>query len=181
MKLMMHAVLVVSLLAGGLAMYAGNAVAQTEKTKERIGVYDSRAIAVAFVGSESFNRWMSDLKAELEKAKVEGNEKRIAELQAEGVARQKLIHKQGFSTAPVDNILARIKNRLPDIKKKAGVDVLVSKWDKATLAKHPSAESVDVTAMLVAAFNPNEKQGKNAVDIQKQEPIPIESAEKIKD
>lgn len=177
----MHVVLVVSLLATGSATCAEDSAAQTEKIKEQIGVYDSRAIAVAFVGSESFNKWMSDLKAELQKAKAEGNEKRVAELRAEGATRQKLIHKQGFSTAAVDNILDQIKDRLPAIREKARVDLLVSKWDKETLAKHSSAERVDVTMVLVDAIHPNERQRNYAIAIQKHEPISLEKADKIKD
>ena len=117
---------------------AGESGRPHAKTTERIGVYDSRAIVVAFAGSTTFNKWLSGLKAEHEKAKAAGDQKRVAELEAEGKERQKLMHKQGFSTAPVDNILEHIKGRLPAIKEKAGVGVLVSKWDKDTLAKHPS-------------------------------------------
>ena len=124
---------------------------------------------------------MADLKAEHAKAKAEGDQKRIAELEAEGAARQKLMHTQGFSTAPVDNILEQIKDSLPAIKKKTGVTVLVSKWDKDTLAKHPSAEMVDVTMALVDAFNPSERQRTSAIEIQKHDPIPLEQVEKIKD
>ena len=151
------------------------------KTKERIGVYDSRAIAVAFAGSEAFNKWMSGLKAQHKKAKAAGDQKRIAELEAQGAERQKLMHEQGFSTAPVDSILEQIKERLPTIKQKAGVSVLVSKWDTDELAKHRSAEFVDVTMELVDAFNPNERQRKSAIEIQKHKPIPLRLAEHIKD
>jgi hypothetical protein len=59
--------------------------------------------------------------------------------------------------------------------------MLVSKWDQETLAKYPSAELVDVTMMLVDAFQPNERQRQSAIEIQKHEPIPLEDAEKIKD
>lgn len=160
---------------------AGESVRPRAQMKDRIGVYDSRAIAVAFAGSEAFNKWMSGLKAEHQKAKATGNQKRVAELEAEGAERQKLMHKQGFSTAPVENILEQIKDRLPAIKQKAGVGLLVSKWDKDALAKHPSAESVDVTMELIDAFNPNERQRKSAIEIQKHKPIPLNQAEHIKD
>ena len=128
---------------------AGESVRPRAKTKERIGVYDSRAIAVAFAGSKIFNKWMFEQKAEL----------------------QKLMHNQGFSTAPMDNILEQIKDRLPAIKEKAGVGVLVSKWDKDTLAKHPSDEFIDVTRELVGAFNPNGRQRTSVIEIQKHKPI----------
>ena len=160
---------------------AGESVRPRAKTKERIGVYDSRAIAVAYAGSKAFNAWMSALMAEYSRAKAAGDQKRVAELKAEGAERQKLMHKQGFSTAPVHNILKHIKDRLPAIKQRAGVGVLVSKWDKDTLAKHPCAELVDVTMELVDAFNPNERQRNSAIAIQKHKPIPLSHAENIKD
>ena len=124
---------------------------------------------------------MGDLKAEKDKAKAAGDQKRIAEIEAEGATRQKLMHKQGFSTAPVDNILEQIKDRLPAIKEKAGVNALVSKWDKAGLAKYKDAELVDVTMALVDAFNPSDRQHKSAIGIQKYDPIPLKQAENIKD
>jgi hypothetical protein len=171
-------------LCAGAVLAEEPAVPQSE-AKLRIGVYDSRAIAVAFVGSPVYKatngKKLTEMMAEHEKAKAEGNQKRIAELEAWGKAQQALLHKQGFSTAPVDNILQQVDDRLPAIKQKADVTVLVSKWDKETLAKHPSAELIDVTMDLVDAFNPNERQRKSAVEIQKHQPISLEEADKIDD
>jgi uncharacterized secreted protein with C-terminal beta-propeller domain len=160
---------------------AENLAGTPQKAKARIGVYDSRAVAVAFAGTEPFNKAMSSLQAEYENAKVAGNQKRVEELEAETVARQQLLHLQAFSTAPVDDILEQIKDSLPEIEQKAGVITLVSKWDKEALAKYPSAELVDVTMMLVDALHPNERQRQIAIDIQKHPPIPPDKAEKIKD
>jgi anti-sigma factor ChrR (cupin superfamily) len=158
----------------------------TKKTNAnvRVGTYDSRAIAVASVDSERCSKqteWLKNLKAEQDKAKAEGNQKRVAELEAEGQAHLKLRHKQGFSTAPVDDILANIKDKMPDIAKAANVSAIVSKWDKETLAKYKSAELVDVTMALVDALHPNERQRKWAVEIQKHPPITLEEAENLKD
>ena len=149
--------------------------------RERIGVYDSRAIAVAFAGSEVFNEWMSALAEEHAKATAAGDQKRVAELEAEAAERQKLMHKQGFSTAPVDNILEQVRDRLPAIKEKTGVSVLVSKWDTDMLAKHSATERVDVTIELIDAFNPNERQRRSAIEIQKHKPIPLNRAGGIRD
>jgi len=177
---------IICLVTVGLVLTAITGVAEesgtkTSDAKMRVGTYDSRAIAVAFVGSEAFSKWMGDLKAGNDKAKAAGDQKRIAELEAEAAARQKLMHKQGFSTAPVDNILDQIKDRLPAIKEKAGVNALVSKWDKADLAKYKDAELVDITMALVDALNPNDRQRKSAIEIQKHDPILLEQAESIKD
>jgi hypothetical protein len=150
-------------------------------TKARVGIYDSRAVAVAFAGSAAFNKWLGDLKAEHAKAKASGDQKRVAELEAEGAARQRLLHLQGFSTAPVTNLLDQIKDKLPAINKKARVSVLVSKWDKDVLARYKDADLVDVTMALVDAFSPSERQRKSAIGIQEHKPISLEQAERIKD
>ena len=163
----------------------GEPAAKPAGAETRIGVYDSRAIAVAFVGSAAYRassgKQLADMKAEYDKAKAEGNQKRVAELEKQGKAQQVLLHKQGFSTAPVDDILKHIKDKMPEIAKAAGVGPIVSKWDKDALAKYKSAELVDVTMALVNAFRPNERQRKSAIDIQKHPPISLEEAEKIDD
>ena len=153
------------------AMYAAEPA--TSLGKQRIGVYDSRAVAVAFAGSEAHKAWMEPLITEHRKAKAAGDTKRVAELEAEGKARQKRAHTQAFSTAPVDDILEEIKGQLPQIRKNAGASVLISKWDKEQLARYRATEQVDVTMALVDAFKPSEKQRKRAIEIQQRDPIPI--------
>lgn len=145
-------------------------------TKERIGVYDSRAIAVAFAGSQAHVEQIRQLKAEHQKAKEAGDLEKVAKLEAEGEAQQAKMHQQGFSTAPVDELLLHITNALPEIQKAAGVTALISKWDEAGLKNHPGAEKVDVTMKLVEAFHPNERQRKFAIDIQKTKPVSLEQA-----
>jgi hypothetical protein len=162
-----------------------SALAQEPAAKVRVGIYDSRAIAVAFGGSEAFQasvgKQLAAMRAEYNEAKAAGNQKRVAELEAQGKAQQVLMHKQGFSTAPVDDILDHIKDKMPGIAKAAGVGPIISKWDKDALAKYKSAELVDVTMPLVNAFHPNERQLKFAIDIRKQPPISLEEAEKLAD
>ena len=150
-------------------------------TKERIGIYDSRSIAVAYAGSACMEKRMRDSKARYQKAKERGDKKELAKIEAKNRARQSQLHKQGFSTAPVDDLLACIADELPRIQKSAEVTKLISKWDKAELAKHPGAEQVDLTMQLVDAFHPNERQRKTAIEIQKHKPISIEQAGKTKD
>jgi hypothetical protein len=161
--------------------FSGESSGPPPAAKVRIGTYDSRSVAIAFAGSAVFNEWMGDLKARHDKAKASGDQKRVAELAAEGAARQRVMHTQGFSTAPVTDILDRIKDKLPAIKEKAGVSELVSKWDKDGLAQHKAAELVDVTMALVDAFSPDERQRRNAIEIQKHKPLPLEQAQGIKD
>ena len=51
----------------------------------RIGVYDSRAIAVAYCGSDYHDADLAPLRQAYEKAKAEGDEKRTSELNAKFV------------------------------------------------------------------------------------------------
>ena len=148
------------------------------KIRERIGVYDSRSIAIAFVRSPAHERELQQLITEHRKAKEAGELDKVAELEAEGKAQQKKAHQQAFSTEPVDDLLLHITNALPEIQKAAGVTVLISKWDEAGLRKHAGAEKVDVTLQLVDAFQPNARQRKSAIEIQARKPIP---SERIKD
>lgn len=183
MKMSGIIVCVVGLCAG--VVLAEEPVAVRSEAKLRVGVYDSRAIVIAFVDSPAYKasdgKKLAEMRAEHDKAKAEGNEKRVAELEAWGKAQQVLLHKQGFSTAPVDDILKHIKDQLPEIAKAAGVGPIVSKWDKAAIAKYKSAELVDVTMAMVKAFQPTVGQLKAATEVQKQEPISLEQAEKIDD
>jgi hypothetical protein len=148
------------------------------KTRERIGVYDSRSIAIAFARSPAHEKELQQLMTEHRKAKEAGDLDKVANLEAEGKAWQEKAHKQAFSTEPVDDLLLHITNALPEIQKAAGVTVLISKWDEAALKKHARADKVDVTLQLVDAFQPNERQRKHAIEIQARKPI---SLERIKD
>ena len=173
--------LVVSVVALGVSACLKAAEGTPAEGRARVGVYDSRAVAIAWAGTPSFNESMRSLHADHAKAKAAGDEKRVKELEAEGAARQQRLHMQGFSTAPVDEILGHIKDSLPGIQKQAGVSALISKWDKGGLAKYPAAEQVDVTMALVDALHPSDRQRQCAIEAQKHEPIPLEKARDIKD
>ena len=97
------------------------------------------------------------------------------ELDAEGPALQELLHKQGFSTWPVDNILERIKGKIPEIASQADVEVIVSKWN--IVYQRSGVEFVDVTDHMVKPFDPDENTLKIIKDIQGQDPVPLEELE----
>jgi hypothetical protein len=143
-----------------------------------IGVYDSRAIAVAAVGSEYYTLHVKPLEDAFRKAKADGNTELIKELEPKVWARRKETHRQGFSTAPVDNLLEYISDQMPQIAADAGVGPIISKWDVKALAKCKKSKRVDVTMQLVDAFKPNAKQRTLAIEIQKSKPIPMATLEK---
>ena len=168
-------VCVVTCLAVWSLAVAETTVKKTEKTKVRVGIFDSRAVAVAYAHSE----WNGiDAKmAEMEKAKAAGDTKKIKELEAWGPAQQAKLHKQGFGTAPVQDLLKHIKGDIPKIAKEAGVDIIISKWD--VVYQNPSIELVDITNEIVKPFNPSEKTLKSIRSNQTHPPVAEEVLEKM--
>ena len=164
----------------GLAMHptarAEQPEEQTSGSKVRVGTFDSRAVAVAYGRSDAHRRHIEELTAEYEKAKATGDEKRVKELEAEGLAQQELLHKQGFSTWPVDNILEKIKGEIPEIAEQADVDVIVCRWD--IVYQRPGIEFIDITDLLVRQFDPDEETLKMLKELQKRDPVPLEEFEK---
>ncbi len=167
---------ILALLSGALAGSAQESALSVSATKERIGVYDSRAVAVAFAGTPMHEARLRSLRERREQAEKTGDAAGVAKIEAEGRELQRKAHQQAFSTAPVDEILAELGPVLPDLQRKAGVTLLVSKWDEAELQKHLDAERVDVTLQLIDALHPNERQRRSAIEIQKHKPIPLERA-----
>ncbi len=139
--------------------------------KVRVGSFDSRAIAVAYVRSDKFKNYLEGLQAELEQAKAANDEKRVKELEIQGPEMQKLIHKQGFSIWPVNDILEHIKGDYPEIAEQADVDVIICKWD--IVYKRADAELVDVTNQMVKLFDPDEATLKVIEELLKKPPVPL--------
>ena len=145
----------------------------------RLGVFDSRAVALAHYRSKAFQGHLAELKAELEKAKAGGDRKRVEELEAKGPALQALMHKQAFGTWPVDEILKTIEEELAGIAAGAGVDVIVSRWDVAY--RKPGVELVDVTDGMVAPFEPDAATRRVIEDMRGKDPVPAEELEDHED
>lgn len=138
----------------------------------RIGVYDSRSVAAAYCGTPRHEAEIKRLDDALKKAKASADSARIQQADAAVWEARKRLHRQGFGTHPVDDILEQIPEELVRLKKETSVTALISKWDEVKLAEHPEAQKVDVTETLIGAFHPNERQRRYAIEIQKQAPVP---------
>jgi hypothetical protein len=152
--------------------------AETTKASSpvRLGVFDSRAVAIAYYRSDAHMEYIKNLKAEYAAATEAGDDARAEELSHEGESSQALAHKQGFGSWPVDDLLDRIADDLPAIARNAGVDVIVSKWD--IVHADPSLEFVDVTLAMVQPFHPDEAVLKLIRDeLPKVDPVPIAELE----
>jgi hypothetical protein len=138
----------------------------------RVGTYDSRAVAIAYGNSEDFQKSIAPIHADYEKAKAAKDEKRMREIDAAVKLQQRRMHEQGFSTGSVAPLMDTVKNALPDIAKKANVQIIASKWE----LNYQSAdvETVDVTDEVVALFHPNAKVLGWIKSSRGQKPVPIE-------
>lgn len=152
------------------AFAAGNQPANlTDKPKVRIGTFKAQALAVAYFRSEVFRNYVSDLKAQADKAKAAGDEELAKQLKAKVQALQQTAHMQVFGNAPIDNILKHIEGTFPEVAAEAGLDVIVQQ----VFYQGPSVELVDVTDLLVKKFDPDEETLKAIKDLL--EPPPVEA------
>jgi len=179
MRAMSFALVLLLSLGGWAASSAikaeGADVEKAEKAKIRVGTFDSRAVAVAYFNSEMRRQHTRRMMDEYQKAKAANDQKKVKEFEAIRRANEQQIHRQGFSTASVANILAQIKDQLPGIAKEAGVDLIVSKWEIAY--QSDTAEFVDLTGLLIKPFQPDKKVLGWITDLQKRKPIALQDLE----
>jgi len=160
-----------TLVATLLGMGRAESPATKPEGKLRVGVFDSRSLAIAYAGSKAHSAQVERLMQQHRDAKTASDQAKTEQLEQEGQAGQELLHEQGFSIAPVNNILEEIKDQLPAIAKEANVALIVSKWEVAY--QNGSVELVDVTERLVKPFQPKEKAQRHIEQIQKKSPLPI--------
>lgn len=180
----MNPVSLFATLAGFSVMLGGcsaEPASNTGSSREQIGIYDSRAIAIAFVGGEVFRETMDAVRAEFDEATGIGDEATLARISTQMQERQKLLHAQGFSTASVDELLVHYSDGISELLDEAGVAVLISKLHDEALSKHPGTHRVDMTESLVDLITADPKQRKAAMEILDQDPVPLESLEDHKD
>jgi hypothetical protein len=167
-----------TLVAGLLVLTLGGqgAVRSRENPTVVVGTFDSRAVAVAYIRSEPMTEYlraqMQDLEQVLERARTRGDRELVAEVEELGPTMQRRFHEQGFGAAPVDDILAHIEDRLPNLAREAGVDVIVSKWSLAYTGS--SARLVDVTDLLVAQFDPSDETLRSVWQLVETDPVPLD-------
>lgn len=148
--------------------------ASGEAARVRVGTYDNRAIAVAFAPSKFSDELYHKMKRARDEARESGDEKRVKEVEARAGWLQKKLHFQGFGRAPVGDLMAHIKEKLPEVARKANVDVIA--WEYDYTGKN--VERVDVTDLLVAQFNPSPKTLKTIEQLTQKKPIPLETLDR---
>jgi hypothetical protein len=164
--------------------FTGHPAAQTAPTasnrpaaaKARIGVFDSRVVAIAYYTTPEFQKVMQQMMADLGAAKAANNQAKVDELEFQGPAIQNLMHYQVFSNASIPNVLEKLTAVLPKVAAEAGVSAIVSKWEVAF--KGGDADYVDVTDQLVRPFNPSAQTLNTIAQIKTQTPMPLLEAVK---
>ena len=176
-KMMVMGLVAVSF--GAIVLFSnGQQVSAVGKKKLlRVGVYDSRGIAIAYANSDHWGKVLKGKQAALEQAKKEGDTDKIKEIEAWGPAQQAQAHLKAFGTAPVHECFECVKDKIPQVAKAAGVDVIVSKWDFDYLAA--DADVVDVTMELAKLFNPSERGWKSIKSLKKWKPYSHEELQQL--
>ena len=155
----------------------GSRASAGEKKKLiRVGVYDSRAIPMAYTYSQYGEDFMPKLERQKKEAEAKGDVKKAQELEEQLQRHGLKKHKQVFSTTPVHDLLKLIEKKIPDVAKQAGVDLIVSKWQVDYLAS--DAETVDVTLEMAQAFEPGPDTIERIKGLMKTEPLTEEEVER---
>lgn len=137
----------------------------------RVGVFDSRLVALAYYNTDGHRAFMQDLMAQLKAARAANDTAKIADLEFRGSALQNLAHYQGFSNASIPNVMEKLAPELPTIAAEWRVSIIASKWE---IAFHdPGVEYVDVTDALVARFKPAAQVQKWIDSAKTRQPIPL--------
>ena len=137
--------------------------------KTRIGVFDSRAIAIAHANSSEGGALVAGLRADMEKAKAAKNDALVKEIGEKGKTNQILSHLRAFSIGSVAEILEKHKSEIAQIAKRAGVEAIVSKFEMPYLGN--GIETVDVTQEMVGMFKTTEQGKKWAAEVANHEPM----------
>jgi hypothetical protein len=148
------------------------ALAQRKAATIKIGTYDSRTVIFAWSRTDLLKQHMIKIGLQSDSARKANDTARIKEISVGAMSFQHLLHQVVFSTGSVASFMTIIKDKLPELAKKEGISIIVSKWELNY--SDPSFEIVDLTNQVAALFQPKENIDKMAADIAGQAPVPIQ-------
>jgi hypothetical protein len=159
----------IGLILLGLFISSGNKT--NAQTKVRIGVFDSRAVAIVFYQSKFSNvkENFGTLHTKMKEAKEKDDKDAIAKIEREASLRQVMMHEQGFGRGSINNVTGAIKDKLAQLAKSENLSVIVSKWE--LVFSGADVVSIDVTEKIVDFFEPNEKIKSMMKEIMESEPL----------
>lgn len=135
----------------------------------RIGVYDSRCIAIWYFNSGEFSGKMKDLMASLKLAKEKNDTIQVKSIEEKGQLMQRIAHDKGFGRGSVAEILENRKSELAELAKNEKLSAIVSKWEVNFSSSE--IELVDVTLKLLELLKAPDQIKKYYQDMKSQEPI----------
>lgn len=137
----------------------------------RIGIYDSRAVAIAFGNSKEGMAFVADLHAKMMRAMEAKDDTLIQQVKKTAEAYQVLNHLRGFSIGSVADILDKHRADVDAIAKEAGVFIIVSKYE--LIHADPDVDVVDVTMHLVNIWEPSDRVLGWISELPQHEPLPL--------
>ena len=146
---------------------------ETKDTYElvKVGIYDTRIIALVYYRSEEHSNYISQLKKEREEAMEAGDDELVELINKKGPGMQDLAHKQGFSTLPIPNLLEKIKDSIPVIAERFELDVIMNKWE--IIYQKDKVEFIDISMEMISFFNPSEETMKLVDQMSEVDPVPL--------
>lgn len=148
------------------------AAAAPAEAPARIGVYDSRAVALSYLRSRLHAERLDALLMDAEMAKRRDDKARVEALEAQGKARQHLAHMQVFGNAPIPDILKDLEATLAAEAEKHRLALIVRDVDIAW--RVDSLDVIDITEALVARFEPSAETRKIIKEMAAHPPLPLE-------
>ena len=164
---MKHKILMANMVGVMLMALTGVGQAECKAKTIRVGVYDNRAIALAYFGSD-YNQFL-EKRAEFQEAVAAEDSVLVQELNSWVERFQRQMHFQGFCRAPVDDLLLLVEDKIPGVVERMGVDLIT--WSPDYLGA--GVETIDITDELVALFNPTQAKLQEIRSLKDSEPVAL--------
>lgn len=139
------------------------------KGKQRIGVYDSRAIAICWFQSEDGQKGMKSMMEEYKAAKAKGDTVQAKKLEEKGQLMQRIAHDKGFGRGSVAEYFENKLSEFKELAKKEKLMAICSKWELNFSS--PDVETVDITMNVLDMFKATDKVKKMVEEMKGIEPI----------
>lgn len=151
--------------AAAVGIAGGAMGGQRKLPRVRIGVYDNRAVAIAYTFSpySPMRQRMDDYRA----AKQAGHTDRVKELEAWGKSQQRLMHFKGFGRVPVTDLLDPIRPQLARMAQAQRLAAIAMECDFTG----KDVETVDVTGAIVELYHPDDQTRKAVAGIKGVRPV----------
>ncbi len=138
-----------------VALVAGRKVAglraDSSAAPIRIGVFQARAVALAYWRSDAGLKEINDLVSKAKAARQNGGDTtQLRALENQCQAMQDHVMAEAFGNAPIDDVMRKLQNVLPDVAQQNNVVAIVPQ----VAFKAEGVETVDVTDQLSMTFKP---------------------------